>query len=360
MKRIFYWCFASLLLSGLIFFGLNLFDSKPARGEKTATLLAANLEPDNGFFIIWGFAEPPAVDPLAPVFHGQVLELFGSRPRNYLFRSHYSQWQARLNASFRLHWQDASFHFPQLPAEDICTYFASRRTEVTEQLQRFAVPLQRYRRVLKSGKLADFTPLNREFPSRSLLLATYTARLWAASRTLAALDGQWRTAGAELLDAMDAGFRLIRTARTIPVNSLGKTMVELSLRTLASLLNLRDCPPEFVRFVLEKLPIRRISHFGTGPVRAFNSMSFTAAVARVKDEKIVDPFLLKDFFHDPAAFYTLERFVAISGPKFFMTRPHPGLLFRQGERNRRHAESVLGRRGGTGGSSSMAMGLASV
>ncbi len=319
MKRIFFWSFASLGLFILVYFGLNLFDSKTAPDSMAAEPLAANLEPGNGFFLIWGFAEPPAIDLLAPAFRDQMLELIESQSRSYLFRSLYGQWLARLNTGFRLQWQGASLYFPLLPDEDICAYFSSRRAQVAERLERFAVPLQRYRQVMRAGKLADFTPMNWELPSRSLLLATFTARLFAASRALAALDGQWLAAGDDLLDAMDAGFKLVGTARTIAVNSLGKTMVELSLRTLASLFNRRDCPPCFVRLVLEKLPDRPIGRFGTGPVRAFNGMSFTAAVGLVKERQIVDPFLLKDFFRDPAAFYTLERFVAISGLRLFRT-----------------------------------------
>jgi hypothetical protein len=46
-------------------------------------------------------------------------------------------------------------------------------------------------------------------------------------------------------------------------------------------------------------------------------MSFASTLERVKKDKIVDPFLLKDYFRNPTDFYTLERFVAISGPQLF-------------------------------------------
>jgi hypothetical protein len=317
MKRFFTWFLGVLVLFTLVFFGLNLFDSRPAADAPAPAALEGHLEPGNSFFVIWGFAEPPETDPLAPAFRGQVLELFSARARNYLFRSRYGHWLGRLNAGYRQNWQGTTLYFPQLPDEDICAFFASRRARIGERQERFAVPLQRYRQLLRAGVLADFTPLGWEAPARSLLLANYTARLFAAARTLAALDGQWLQAVGDLLDAMSAGFRLIGSGRTLAVNSLGKAMVELSLRSLASLLNRPDCPPDAARLILEKLSARPAAEFGTSSVRACNWESFAAALERVKRDRTVDPFLLKDFFRRPADFFALERFVAISGPRLF-------------------------------------------
>jgi hypothetical protein len=91
----------------------------------------------------------------------------------------------------------------------------------------------------------------------------------------------------------------------------------LSLRTLGSLLNRNDCPDAMVRRILERLTARPMAEFGTAEARTFAWMSFASALERVKKDKIVDPFLLKDYFRDPADFYTLERFVVISGPLLF-------------------------------------------
>ncbi len=259
----------------------------------------------------------PETDPLAPAYRGQLLELFAAHARNYLFRSRYGQWLGRLNSGYRLHWQGATMYFPQQPGEDICAYFASRRAAVAERRKRFAVPLRRYDRILRAPELADFTPPGWEPPARSLLLVTYTARLYTAMRAIAALDGQWPAAAGDLLTAMSAGFRLIGSGRTLPANSLGKAMVELSLRSLASLLNRPDCPETVARLAAANLPARRAADFGTAMVRNFNQVGFAAAIERVKKDGIVDPFLLKDFFRRPAAFFALERFVAISGPRLF-------------------------------------------
>jgi len=317
MKRFFTLALAGLAVFFLVFFGLNLFDAKPEPGVPAPAVPAGHFEPGNGFYLVWGFAEPPGTDPLDPAYRAPLLELFSARGRNYLFRSGYSQWLGRLNAGYRRHWQGATIYFPQLPGEDVCAYFASRRSRIAERRQRFTVPLQRYGQVLQAGVLADFMPAGWEPPARSLLLATYTARLFAAGRILDALDGQWLQAVGDLVQAMAAGFKLIGSGRTLAANSLGKAMVELSLRSLASLLNRPDCPLDAARRILENLPARPAAAFGTGPARNFNGLSFAAAIERVKKDRIVDPFLLKDFFRRPAAFFALERFVAISGPRLF-------------------------------------------
>jgi hypothetical protein len=319
MKRFFFWFFIFLAAFSLFFISLNLFDFRPVPGKATPVLPAAQLEAGNGFFLLWGFAEPAEVDLLAPAFRVQVLELFSAPNKNYLFRSRYGQWLTRLNASFRQNWQGANLYFPKLPGEDVCTYFALSRSQILEQQQRYAEPLRRYQQVLPAAELDDFTPLGWEFPARSFLLATYTAKLFAASRALAAIDGGWQEAADDLLDALAAGLKLIDSGRTMTINSLGKTMVELSLRTLGSLLNRNDCPDAVAWFILERLPSRPASEFGTAAARTFAWMSFAHALERVEKDKIVDPFLLKDYFREPSGFFALERFVAISGPRFFGT-----------------------------------------
>lgn len=320
MKRFLFWGLVAAALFILLFLGLNLFDSAPAPGSPAAPgpgPMAGNLEPGNGFFIVWGFAEPPGGDPMSAGFRRQVQEMFQARPRSYLSRGPYGQWLARLNAGYVQHWQGANMYFPQLQQEDAGAYLAARRPQVEERLQRFAPLLQRYRQILQAGVLEDFTPLNWDCPARSLLLATHTAKLFAASRVLAAQDGRWAEAGDGLLNALAAGKKLIASGRTVKVNALGRTMVELSLRSLASLLNRPDCPADLVRRIVASLPPETSGRFGTGAVRVFHWQSFRSAIRRVKEEKIVDPFLLKDYFRSPAAFYALERFVALSGVRVF-------------------------------------------
>ncbi|MCU0276805.1 MAG: hypothetical protein MUF02_08160 [Acidobacteria bacterium] len=289
MKRFFFWSIGAALLFILFFFGFNLFDSGPAgagrdlTNEARSRPLPGNLEPGNGFFLIWGFAEPPETDPLSPGYIRQVRELIDNRPRHDANRPTYGQWLARLNAGSARRWQGANFHFPQLQGEDVADHFVARRVQVMEQRRRFAVLLKRYGQVLGAAELRDFTPLNRACPSPSLQMATSAAKLSVASQVLAALDGDWPAAGTELLRAVDAGFRLIASGRTLPVNALGKSMVELSLRALASLLNRPECSAGFARLVLEGLPDRPTGRFGTAAVsRASRGrMSSTRTCSRI-------------------------------------------------------------------------------
>ncbi|MCU0236054.1 MAG: hypothetical protein MUC72_03105 [Acidobacteria bacterium] len=317
MKRFLLWGSAALALFVLVFLGLNLFDSRLPPGVPAADGLAVNMEPGNGFFLIWGFAEAPGTDPLAESFRHEVSQLFAARPRGAPYRSPYGRWLARLNAGVARHWQGMNLYFPLSPGEDSGVYFAARRSQVAQWQERFAPLLQRYRQVLQSGTLEDFTPLNWECPARSVTLATQAAKLFAAAQVLAAMDGRWPEAGDGLLAALAAGLRLVDSGRTVRVNALGRTMVELSLRALSALLNFPDCPPGFARRMRENLAQAGSGRFGTGAVRAFHWLSFRAAIRRVKEEKVVDPFLLKDYFREPAAFYAMERLVAISGARVF-------------------------------------------
>lgn len=317
MKRFLFWSFAAMLVFGLLFFTLNLFDSRPEPSAAEPFSLPARLEPGNGFFVLWGFAEPVDVDPGNRAYRARMLEMFNAPARDALFRSRYGLWLTRLNFSFRSNWQGASLYFPRLAEEDVCRYAGSARDRILERQRRYAVPLQRLDRVLRAERLEDFTPLDWEFPSRSLALASVTVKLHALSMALTAMDGNWQKAGDDLLAVLGTGFELIASGRTLKVNSLGKTMVESSLFTLVSLLNRADCPLAWARRVLEALAARPAHEFGTGAVRAFSWMNFTHALERIEQNKVVDPYLLKDYFREPAKFFALERFVAISGPQFF-------------------------------------------
>ncbi len=317
MKRFFFWCSLALAFFTLGFLGLNIFDSKPAPGMPVPAAPTENLDPDNGFFLIWGIAESPGTDLLAPDFRRRIRELFVVRSRTSFNRSPYGRWLARLNIGYVRHWQGLNVYFPQSHDEDPGAYFAARRAQVAAWQRRFAPLLRRYQQVLQAGKLEDFTPLGWECPARSLTLATQTAKLFAASQLLAAMDGRWPEAGNGLLQALATGLRLIDSGRTIKVNALGRTMVESSLRALASLLNRPECPPGFARLVRESLLPAESVRFGTARVRSCHWLSFRSAINRAKGEKIVDPFLLKDYFREPAAFYALDRFVALSGARVF-------------------------------------------
>jgi hypothetical protein len=319
MKRFFPWFFLLLGLFGLFFVGVNFFDTwfEPLPAKRIES--AAHLDAGNVFFVLWGFADGAGSDPRTPAFQEEVRALVDAPGPARGPRLRYGQWLARLNAAFRSEWQGANLVFPQLPDEDLCAYFASRRDVIGEQLRRFAVPLQRYGQVVCAAELADFTPLGWEFPARSFLLAAYTAKLFAAAQIVTAIDGGWLPACANLFSAQATGFKLIASGRTLSVNRLGKAMVELTLRALAALLNRRDCPPAVARLVLDHLPIRTVRAFGTQTARDFAWMSFGRALERVQEEKVIDPSLLKDYFREPARFFALERFVAISGPRFFAT-----------------------------------------
>ncbi|HUU05967.1 MAG TPA: hypothetical protein VMZ49_08845 [Patescibacteria group bacterium] len=317
MKKMVFWGAAAAACVALIVVGLNLFDAPPAPQPTAPLLPGAGLGPDNGFFILWGFAEPPASDPSGQAYRGLLLDMFAARARERRSRSPYGQWLARLNLEYREHWQGARLNFPQATQEDICVFFAKRRTEIAERRQRFAVLQKRYEQVLGSSRLEDFSPVGFELPKLCANLAAGQARLFAASRLLAALDGDWLPAGADLLAAAAAGFRLISSGRTLAANSLGKDMVELSLRALVALLNRPECPSDLARLVLERLPARTAGRFGTATVRAFTCLDFAADLSRLKKSRIVDPWLLKDFFREPAAFFAMERFVAISGLRLY-------------------------------------------
>lgn len=321
MKRVFLWAFVAALLFLLLFFGFNLFDSPTPPGSAAAggtrPAATADLGAGNAFFVLWGFAEAPEVDPASAGYAERLRGALAAAASDAPARRRLAAGLAQQRADFGKYWQGANLYFPRLQGEDAVGHFAVRRAEVAERQERFAVLLRRYRALLHARRIADFTPPGRGFPTRSSQLAANTARLDAAARVLEAVDGAWLQAGGELLAAAEAGLRLVAVGRASEVNALGRLLVDLALRSLASLLDRGECPPELAHLVLERMPDRPAADFGTEAVRSFALAGFAAALERIKGSRIVEPFLLRGYFRDPTAFFALERLSAIAGPRSF-------------------------------------------
>ena len=170
MKRFFFWCSdRGCCCSSLVFLGLNLFDSRTApglAGRSAGVPLAANLEPGNGFFIVWGFAEPPETDPLArrlpPPGAGTVQR---ARPTDYLFRSPYGQLagapEHRLRAGTG---RGPNVYFPKLPGRGCLRLFRVPPRPDRGAAAAFRPAAAALPAVLQAGELEDFTPLGWECP----------------------------------------------------------------------------------------------------------------------------------------------------------------------------------------------------
>ena len=184
MKRFFLVLRRALALFVLFFFGLNLFDSRPGAGAGRGRGPAA-AQPGAGqrLFPRLGLRRTAGDRPPGRRLTArQVLELFAARARNYLFRSRYGQWLARLNAGYRRHWQGATLYFPQLPRRGRRRLFRlpprpDRGTAAALRRAAAALP------PAPAGRASSRTsrPWAGSCPARSLLLATYTAKLFAAS-----------------------------------------------------------------------------------------------------------------------------------------------------------------------------------
>ena len=311
-------CFFLLLLAPPLIFLFILIINMPDQGEipgpagrfdRESSAPTAMPGDDNGFFLLWTFAEAPGVDFRSAETRQRIAEMADPEIAEGDYRRNYYQWSSEHRDVYNQYWKYFNFYFPRKPDEDPCGYFSGRRMEILNLKTKYGLLLKRYGLLLRSGIIGDFTLPGRDFPLNNLVLINNTCRLFLADKLLGAMEGRWRETVEEIAQNIELGLRIIGGSRIYPVHQLGKNMVDLSLRSLCSLMNRNDFPRELYSRLLERLPVLSSAAFGTLPVIEFEFRNFSLAVERMKRESRIDPYMLKDYFRNSVGFFTVERLI---------------------------------------------------
>ena len=298
-----------------MFVAFNLFDRRQFTGRREARLPDASLEEDNGFYLLWAFMEPPAEQWPDAACRAQIARLAGPDLSDADFRREYPIWFKVRRSYFQAHWKSFDLFFPRLPDEDVIAYFQNRREPIGQLQREYRPLLERWQKLLEVKTIEDFTAPGRDFPYNHFRLLTVTARLYVAGQALETDISRWPETADNLLRLIETGKKLIRSGRTLLINSLGKSLVDMGLRTLGSLLNQPQCPAAIAERILVGLTPLGYQEYGTGPVMDFNCLTFDRQIDRLKREGRVDPMLVKDFFRDPVPLFTFDRLVNTVQPE---------------------------------------------
>lgn len=314
MRRCFFLLLLAPLLIFLFFLLLNLSDNReipspPGWFSREPSAPAAMPGEANGFTLLWAFAEAPGVDFRSAGTRQRIAEMAAPDLPDGDYRRKYFQWSSERRNVYNLYWKNFSLYFPRKPEEDPCGYFSGRRTEILSLKEKYGLLLRRYDLLLTSGTIGDFTLPGRDFPLNNLILINNTCRLFLAGKLLEAMEGQWRETVEEIARNIELGRRIIAGSGIYQVHQLGKNMVDLSLRSLCSLMNRDGFPRELYPRLLERLPVLSSAAFGTLPVIDFEFRNFSLAVERMKRESRIDPYMLKDYFGNSVGFFTVERLI---------------------------------------------------
>jgi len=229
----------------VLYFVINLWDSKLNPDVYTlADLPKASLDNANGFFILWGLAEPAEVNVQSEGYTATIKKLLGpdaKNNRNKLYN--YDDYKNKFKP-----YKDTldKIKYPVSFEKDWISALSTETDKISRARQEAALPLRRYRQLIDCPKFAEFTGPSFRAPIPNLFAFHALARLYTASCTMDAVNGKWDEAVGNLMDQIDFTKRVIASSRTLIMGLIAKAAMRYSLQGLVSLLNHPQCPHPFI------------------------------------------------------------------------------------------------------------------
>jgi hypothetical protein len=209
----------------MLYFGYLLYQGGPVKGEFTVKDLApASLGPDNGFYIFLAFLEPPEVDIYSPGVIAGYRETFNSlvsqNPREQIRNSIKRKEEAprKIAAYEKLLQQFWKLYNPSkhpLQKKDPLAYFLSVKKDVEKIKEGCSFLLKRYRALINTKKVEDFTPPGIYFylvEHNDIFIQVH--RLFHVVNIIDAAEGKWEPAVGNILKEISFYHRFLKTARS--------------------------------------------------------------------------------------------------------------------------------------------------
>ncbi len=260
------------ILIVLILFGVgvviyNSFDeSLNPKSYTYADLKPATFDPANGYYLLWGLGEPEGVDVQSEEYTKSFRKIFdpGIRDKKAPVYDPLSNPLSK-KKQFEIYSKAIrSLKFPQNDscAEDWITTLNPQSEKLSEVQQTCALLLKRYRALIDSPRVEDFSYPSADVPIPHLLGLLHSAKLYTAISTAKAVKGQWQEAVADFLAQVDFAKRLVSTSRPQINNLIAKAVMNYSLSGLVNIMNHPGCPPSVYTQVIEGMPPLKYEEYG--------------------------------------------------------------------------------------------------
>ena len=261
-----FFLFLSAIL--LLFILFNQVDSPtPANVYDENDLIPTTFNKNNGFYMILALAEPSDVDIQSDKIINKYRRLFDPRfdKKRFIKKWDYRQHQKLFDRYLR------KSRFINQYKKDWIEFVNFRKKEIENLKEDFSFFIERYQRLLDMEIISDFT--DPSFRINGVALLTIS-RLYTA---LKIIDTQ-KSAGnvKNILTQISFTKKLIKTSRSLYLNSIGKTILQESLKATNSLMNQKECPPEIFSLVFQEL--KPLKYYELGSRNAF--ISYYLAVGK--------------------------------------------------------------------------------
>ena len=246
-----------LLLCGVLFLYIlfNQVDSPAPPNVYTRNhLVPATFDNNNGFYLVLAFTEPPDVDVQSEEAITKYRRLFdpGFDNERFIKEWDYQEYQKLFDKYKR------KSRFINQYKKDWVEFINLKKTEIENLKTEFSFLLKRYQRLLDREIVSDFTGPRFRINKAALLTVS---RLYTALKIIKIQKGSDRVK--DILSQISFCKKLIKTARSTYMNSIGKTILQESLRAINSLMNQKECQSEIFSLVFRELTPLKYEEFGS-------------------------------------------------------------------------------------------------
>ncbi len=265
MKKIILRFFIVILILAAAYIIFNQFDIAEVKTEFTGKTEVGILgKPDyskeNGFYRLLSLSEPEDVDVESDEIYMKYRKLHDPQYDNKLFIKQYKRLKSSIDKLKTLSNKLPGGIFNiDLNNADWCKRVLKEKKTLLELKSPLSLLLNRYTRLLNSMKLNDFTNLtfifdddNKEYSSiPNLLTWLKLAKLYNVLNALDALEGNWERSIKNLIIQINFSKKLARTNKVLITNLITRAVMSMSIKTINTLFNEKNCPIEMFDLILE-------------------------------------------------------------------------------------------------------------
>jgi len=232
----------------------------PEKIYKYGDLKPTTLALDNGFYYALALAEPETMEanPTETLerYRGFLDPVSGDNETvAHWYRSEYKKLFEPYYGQLR---------FINQAKKDWWSFSRYRQSEIQAAEAKFALQLERYRKMLAAPILKDFVPPRFSYimtPGRELL--RNISRLYTVLCLKEVQAGRVSEGVTQLLRQLEAALNLIRSSRCVEINNSGKDILRDCLEAIQDLINGYPLPDDHLQLLLRHLPPPGYADYGS-------------------------------------------------------------------------------------------------
>ncbi|MCK5057626.1 MAG: hypothetical protein KAT34_13275, partial [Candidatus Aminicenantes bacterium] len=241
-----------LLVFIIAFVVTNLFDAPEPEGVYTMNdLVQTSLGSDNGYYLLMALSYPTNMDITSP-------EVF-TKIRKFSDPGLLSLGSKEIHKRAKIH--NNLYKKLKIKGETGLIYkftenlkkINSEKDKIEEFLNSNQVLMQRYRQLLESEKIEDFSLPTYSYPIPHLVNVIKATNLYTARQILNVLDDRWDDGIQGILKQISFYRKLGRSSRQLVNKAVSLRMINHSLKALVFIMNRKDCPKTVFSTILNGL-----------------------------------------------------------------------------------------------------------